>query len=150
MRYDLSSGELRVRDYYRIGWDVLKRNRSKALLLLVVICLPAALLETWLRSIWNVTPFGEDASGYGSIIMLLTSIVVAIVSAVMFLVTEYDMRDEKVSIHALLVRVVRCAHIIIAALILYYLAISNRIGVARHSRVVYDHCVYLLHAVHRS
>ena len=71
MRYDLSTATLRVRDMYRIGWDVVTRNSLHLLVMFGVSVVPAAVVETALNHLWEVDPVKGINIGYG---LLATSV----------------------------------------------------------------------------
>ena len=120
MRYDLSSRELRVRDYYRIGWEVLKREKNRFLILLLVVGLPSTILESWLYVRWDVNPAGFENSGYSMLIMIITQVFMVFASACVYVVTENDLEERSISFGTVLARIVRRFPMFVLALLLYY------------------------------
>ena len=108
MRYDLSSGTLRVRDIYRIGWDVVTRNGLFMLLLLALTSLPAALLTTLLNDHWGVVPSEGINFGYGLLSSMLSSLITMIASAAVMWLTAEDLREREVTGAKMLAVVGRC------------------------------------------
>lgn len=96
MRHDLSTATLRVRDIYRIGYDVLRRNGTHMILLLLATAVPAAVVETALNSYFGVDPLAGTNAGYG----LLTSTAAWLVNAIALIylmqLTADDLRERPV------------------------------------------------------
>lgn len=101
MRQDLTTATLRVRDMYRIGYDVLRRNGMHMLLLLLATAIPAAAVETGLNGYFDVDPLTGSNVGYGMLSSSAAWLVNAIALIYLMRLTADDLRERSVTVDAL-------------------------------------------------
>jgi len=107
MRHDLTTATLRVRDMYRVGYDVLRRNGMHMLLLLVATAIPAAAVETGLNGYFDVDPLAATNVGYGMLSTTAAWLVNAIAMIYLMQLTADDLRERRVAADALFTVVAR-------------------------------------------
>ncbi len=108
MRYDLSSQTLRVRDIYRLGWDIFTRNRIVMLVLFITSTLPSALSEVMLNNYWDVDLQQPGDLGYSILSSMIASLFSFIAVIGLTWMTANDVRENRFTIDQLFVAVGRC------------------------------------------
>jgi hypothetical protein len=126
MRYDLSTATLRVRDIYRIGWDVLTRNSLHMLLLFGASVAPAAVVETMLNHTWGVDPVTGVNVGRGLLSSSIAWTLLAISLIYIMRLTAEDIRGNTPTAAQLFTVVLRAYVPMLAGYV--FLAISFLIG----------------------
>ncbi len=97
MRYDLSTTTLRVRDVYRIGYDVLRRNGMHMLLMFFVSVVPAGILETMLNAHFDVNLLDGSNAGFGLLSTSAAWLLNVIAMIYLMRLTAEDVRENDVT-----------------------------------------------------
>ncbi|MCB2203541.1 hypothetical protein KQI65_02240 [bacterium] len=101
MRYDLSTSVLRVRDLYRIGYDILRRNAQHMLLMFFVTVLPGAALKTGLDGYFGFDPVTLENFQYGMLSTLIAMLFTIVNAIYLMRLTAEDVRENPVRVDEL-------------------------------------------------